>query len=160
MGNGLTFTGTLQIQLLFSPHRVGFLLAPSGGSVSMSFSIPGQLIQDTATIDGLPSSVPPSLTSQFNFHGLVPLRGYLSTYPFTFDGTLQTATTLLNLDGDGIGTLRLVSSGTGSVVLGVFVAGWTLDFAAIPDLPRSCSLFQASGHWMVAEEDIYHLIRR
>ena len=76
------------------------------------------------------------------------------TYPFTFDGTLQTATTLLNLDGDGIGTLRLVSSGTG-----VFVAGGTLDFAAIPDLPRSCSLLQASGHWMVAEEGIYHLIR-
>ena len=80
--------------------------------MNMSFSIPGQLIQGTATIDALPSSVPPSPNSQF---GRYPTR---------------------------IGSLsEVVSSGTG-----VFVAGGTLDFAAIQNLPRSCSLLQASGH--------------
>jgi hypothetical protein len=113
----------------------------------MSFSIPGQLIEGTATIDGLPSSVSPSPNNRFNFHGSAdippvsgPSQSLSTSYEFTFDGTLQSATTLLNLDGDGIGTLRLLSTGTG-----VFVSGGTLDFAAIPEPSTLLLLLQASS---------------
>jgi len=152
IGQVLMFTGTAPDPPAGFTLPCRFSPCPSGGSVNMSFSIPGQLIQGTATIDGLPSSVPPSPNSQFNFHGSAdipsvwgPSQRLSITYPFTFDGTLQTATTLLNLDGDGIGTLRLVSSGTG-----VFVAGGTLHFAAIPEpstlLPLASGI-GALGWW-------------
>jgi hypothetical protein len=141
-GDGLVFTGIVP-DPSFIPLPCSVFPCPSGGSVNMSFSIPGQLIRGTATIDGLPSAVPASASSQFNFHGsadIPPTSGILDvSYPFTFDGTLQTATTLFNLDGDGIATLRLLTSGGQ-----VFVAAGNFDFAAAIPEPSTFLLF-ASG---------------